>query len=193
MFLQKKASYDVQLGWGGGVVVWEETRSGAKRVIIKQKRLEIPLEKKMLEGKQNLLGGSVLGDGLGTLRDGVLGQLTGEDEADSGLDLAGGDGGALVVGSELGGLTGDTLKDIVDEGVQDGHGLVGDSGVGVDLLEDLVDVGRVGLGAGLLAVLATLSLGLALLLLGGGSGLGGGLASGGGLLLSDGGLWGHGR
>ena len=39
-----------------------------------------------------LFGGSVLGDGLGTLGDGVLGQLTGEEESDGGLDLAGGDG-----------------------------------------------------------------------------------------------------
>lgn len=41
----------------------------------------------------------------------------------------------------------------VDEGVQDGHGTVGDTSVGVDLLEDLVDVGRVGLLAGLGALL----------------------------------------
>jgi hypothetical protein len=33
----------------------------------------------------HLFGGrGVLGDGLGALRDGVLGQLTGEDEADTG-------------------------------------------------------------------------------------------------------------
>jgi len=137
----------------------------------------------------DLLGRGVLGDSLGALRDGVLGQLTGEDETDGGLDLAGGDGGALVVGSELGGLTGDTLKDVVDEGVQDGHGLVGDTGIGVDLLQDLVDVGRVSLGASLLASLAALSLGLALLLLSRGRGLGGSLASGGGLLLGNGFWW----
>ncbi len=32
---------------------------------------------------------------LGTFRDSVLGQFTREDEADSGLDLASGDGGLL--------------------------------------------------------------------------------------------------
>jgi hypothetical protein len=42
----------------------------------------------------------------------VLGQLTGEDETDRGLDLPGGDGGLLVVGSELGSLSGDALEDI---------------------------------------------------------------------------------
>ena len=53
-----------------------------------------------------------------------------------GPDLSGRDGGLLVVSSELRGLGCDTLEDIVDEGVQDGHGTVGDTGVWVDLLED---------------------------------------------------------
>jgi len=76
----------------------------------------------------------------------------------TGLDLAGRDGRLLVVGSELGGLAGDALKDVVDERVQDEHGLVGDTSVGVDLLEDLVDVGRVGLLADLaLLLLVTVS------------------------------------
>lgn len=60
-----------------------------------------------------LFGGrGVLGDGLGALRDGVLGQLTGEDEADRSLDLSGRDGRLLVVGSELGGLGGDALENV---------------------------------------------------------------------------------
>jgi hypothetical protein len=63
--------------------------------------------------RNRLFGGrGVLGDGLGTLRDGVLGQLTGEDEADGGLDLSGRDGGLLVVGGELGGLGGNALEDV---------------------------------------------------------------------------------
>ena len=37
-----------------------------------------------------------------------------------------------MVGSDWNALT-------VDEGVQDGHGTVGDTGVGVDLLEDCKD------------------------------------------------------
>ena len=57
-------------------------------------------------------GGRVLGDSLGTLRDGVLGKLTGQDQPDGGLDFPGGDGGLLVVGSQLRGLGGDTLKDV---------------------------------------------------------------------------------
>lgn len=74
----------------------------------------------------------------------MLGQFTRENEANSGLDLAGGDGGTLVVGGQLGGFGGDALKDVVDEGVQDGHGLVGDTSVGVDLLQHTVNVGGVG-------------------------------------------------
>ena len=41
---------------------------------------------------------------------------------------------------EPGSLGGNPLKDVVDEGVHDGHGLGRDAGVGVDLLQDLVDV-----------------------------------------------------
>ena len=80
------------------------------------------------------------GDGLGSFSDGVTGELTGEDETDGGLDLAGGEGVTLVVADESGGLTGDALEDVADEGVQHGHGFLGDSGLGVDLLEDTVDV-----------------------------------------------------
>ena len=66
----------------------------------------------------------------------MLGKFTREDEADTveqlglklrrdtrrnlrGLDLAGGNGGLLVVCSQLGCLGGDALEDIIDEGVQD--------------------------------------------------------------------------
>ena len=66
-----------------------------------------------------LLGAGVLGDSLGALRDGVLGELTREEEPDSGLDLAGGDGGPLVVVSQTAGLSGDSLEDVVHERVHD--------------------------------------------------------------------------
>ena len=49
----------------------------------------------------SLLGAGVLGDGLGALRDGMLGQLSGQEEPDDGLDLPGGDGGPLVVVGKL--------------------------------------------------------------------------------------------
>ncbi len=53
-----------------------------------------------------------------------------------GLDFPGRDSRLLVVGSELAGLGGDALEDVVDKRVQDRHGAVGDTSVGVDLLED---------------------------------------------------------
>jgi len=117
----------------------------------------------------------------------VLGKFTWQDETDRGLDLTGRDGGLLVVCSEFTSLSCNALEDVVDERVQDRHGTVGDTGVGVDLLEDLVDVRRVsllsGLGAlllvtggsgGLLASLLLLSWSLACWRLAGG---GGGLLS----------------
>ena len=45
-----------------------------------------------------------LGDSLGALRYGVLGQLSGQDQADRRLNLTGGDGGLLVVQGQTGSL-----------------------------------------------------------------------------------------
>ena len=67
----------------------------------------------------NLLAARVLGHGLGALAHGVLGKLTGEKETDSRLDLAGGDGGTLVVVGKTGSLGRDALEDVVHEGVHD--------------------------------------------------------------------------
>ena len=91
--------------------------------------------------------GRELGDSLGALSDGVLGELTGKEESDGSLDLAGGEGVLLVVANESGGLGGDLLEDVVDERVHDAHGSLGDTGLGVDLLEDSVDVDGEGLGS----------------------------------------------
>ena len=67
----------------------------------------------------------------------------------------------LVVVSQAGGFGGDTLEDVAHEGVHDAHGLGGDTGVGVHLLQDFVDVDGVALLAGL-SPLLSLSSGLAL-------------------------------
>lgn len=105
----------------------------------------------------------------------MLSKLTGEDETNSSLDFFGADGGTLVVGSNLAGLRGSALKDIIDKAVHDGHGLLGDVDFRVALTEDLEDVRRVRL----MTRLATLSSGGVGLL---NSRLGGGLT--GGLLFS---------
>ena len=70
----------------------------------------------------------------------MLGKLTWQEEPDSSLDFPGGDGGPLVVVSESAGLCGNALKQVIDKGVHDAHGLGGDTGVRVHLLQDLVDV-----------------------------------------------------
>lgn len=87
----------------------------------------------------------------------MLGKFAGQDQANRGLDLSGRDGGLLVVRGKLGCLSGDSLEDVIDKRVQDGHGTVGDTSVGVDLLQDLVDVGGVGLLARLGALLLVAS------------------------------------
>ena len=53
----------------------------------------------------------------------------------------------LVVSDKLGGLEGDLLEDVADEGVHDLHGSLGDTSLGVDLLEDSVDVDGEGFGS----------------------------------------------
>ena len=109
-----------------------------------------------------LLGAGVLGDGLGTLADGVLGKLAWQQEADGRLYLAAGDGRSTVVVREATGLGRYALEDVVDEAVHDGHGLAADAGVGVDLLEYLVDVDGVRLPSPPLALLVAGTDGLCL-------------------------------
>ena len=53
----------------------------------------------------------------------------------------------LIISDELGGLGSDLLEDVVDEGVHDGHGSLGDTGLWVNLLEDSVDIDGESLGS----------------------------------------------
>jgi hypothetical protein len=110
-----------------------------------------------------------LGDGLGAFRDSMLGEFTGKHETNGSLDFSAGKSCLLVVGGKLSGFSRDTLEDIVDEGVHDGHSLLGDTGIRVDLLQDLVNVRRVSLDTTLLLGTANLLGGCCLLdrLLGG--------------------------
>ena len=75
----------------------------------------------------------------------MLGKLSGKEETDGSLDLAGRKSGLLVVTGKTAGLKGKSLEDVVDERVQDRHTSLGDTGVRVNLLQHLVDVRRVGL------------------------------------------------
>ena len=73
----------------------------------------------------------------------MFSKFTRKKKADSSLDLSRRKSGLLVVSGKLGGFKGDSVKDIVDEGVEDGDTSLGDTSLRVDLLQHLVDVGRV--------------------------------------------------
>ena len=77
----------------------------------------------------------------------MLGEFSWEEESHGSLDLSGGESVLLVVSDELSRLGGNLLEDIVDEGVHDGHGFLGDSSLWVNLLEDSVDVDGESLGS----------------------------------------------
>ena len=97
----------------------------------------------------NLLAAGVLGDSLGALRHGVLGEFSRKEKSHSCLDLATGDGGLLVVVSKAGRFNGNPLEDVIDERIHDAHGLARDTSIRVDLFQHLVDVDGVGLLPGL--------------------------------------------
>ena len=98
---------------------------------------------KVNSATRSLLAAGVFGDSFGSLADGVFSQLAGQKETDSSLDLPRSDGRSLVVVSEAGSFSGDSLEDIVDKAVHDGHSFAADTGVGVHLLQHLVDVDAV--------------------------------------------------
>ncbi len=103
----------------------------------------------------SLLGRRVLGDGLGAFADGVLGQFSGQEQTNSGLNLAARDGRAAVVVCQTRCLGGDALEDVVDETVHDAHCLGADAGVGVHLLQHFVDVDSVRLSSSPLLLLVS--------------------------------------
>jgi hypothetical protein len=70
---------------------------------------------------------SVLGDSLGSFRDGVLGKLSRQQETDRGLDLSRSQSGLLVVSGKSNGFIGKTIEGVVDERVHDTHGLLGNT------------------------------------------------------------------
>ncbi len=85
----------------------------------------------------------------------MLGELTGQEETDSRLDLAGSQGGASVVVCQTRSLGSDALEDVVDKGVHDRHSFAADAGVRVHLLQHLVDVDGVALPPPLPALLVS--------------------------------------
>lgn len=110
--------------------------------------LEKPFELRIFYTQARLLGTIILGNSLDTIRNGMLGQLSGKDKSDGSLNLFAANGGSLVVGSNLASLAGSTFKDIINKAVHDGHGLLGDVHIGMALAQNLENVGRVGFVTG---------------------------------------------
>lgn len=83
--------------------------------------------------------GRKLGHGLGAFRNGMLGEFTGKNKAHGSLNFARRDGLALVGASKSTSLNRDTLKNVIDKGVHDFDGALGDARIVVHLLQDLVN------------------------------------------------------
>ena len=88
----------------------------------------------------DLLGAGVFCYSLGTFGNCVLGEFPRQKQTDSSLDFAAADCRALVVVCQARGFAGNSFEYVVDEGVHDAHCLAGDSGVGMDLFQYLVNV-----------------------------------------------------
>ena len=78
--------------------------------------------------------------GLSALGDGMLRQLTGQNQANSGLDVPTAQSLAFLHPAELGRLIGDLVEGIRHEVVHDGDSLLRDARVRMNLLEHLEDV-----------------------------------------------------
>lgn len=63
----------------------------------------------------------------------MLGQLSGQQETDCGLDFSGGERLGVVESDQTRSFVSNALEDIVDERVHDAHGTVRDTGIGVHL------------------------------------------------------------
>jgi len=79
----------------------------------------------------------------------VLGEFTRKQKFNGSLNFTGRKSSSLVVSDELGGFQSNSFKDIVDEGVHNVHGLLGDTSIRVDLLQDFVDIKGEGFGSSL--------------------------------------------
>ena len=88
------------------------------------------------------LGAGELGHSLGSLRDGVLGEFTRQDQSDGSLHLPRGQSPLLAVAAQTTSLTSDTVEGILHQVVHDSHGSLADTSLRVHLLQNLHDVRR---------------------------------------------------
>ena len=90
-----------------------------------------------------LLGAGVLRYCLGSLAHCMFCQLTRKKQTDGSLYFAGRNGLSLVVLTKSGSFTCNSVEQVVDEGVHNGHSLCGNTNVRMDLLQNTVDVSSV--------------------------------------------------
>ena len=77
----------------------------------------------------------------------MSGKFSGEDEFDGRLNFPGRESSSLVESNQLGSFSGNSVEGIMNERVHDVHGFLGNSNVGVHLLQDLVNVDGEGLNS----------------------------------------------
>ena len=80
------------------------------------------------------------GNSLGSFRNGVFGEFSGESELDSGLNFSGAHGVFLVISNKSGGFLRKSVEGVRNERVHDGHGFLGNASFRVNLLENFVNV-----------------------------------------------------
>ena len=73
----------------------------------------------------------------------MFGQVTWEDQFDSGLDIVGAQSAFSVISGQFGGFKGQSFEKISHEGVHDVHSLLGHSDFWVDVLKHFIDVDSV--------------------------------------------------
>lgn len=87
-----------------------------------------------------LFGAGVFGNSLGAFGDCVFCQFTGQQKSDSCLDFPTCDGRSLVIMSKARRFCSDSFENVIHERIHDRHSLGRDSGIGVHLLQHLVDI-----------------------------------------------------
>ena len=87
----------------------------------------------MNNGSLQNLSASELSHGLGAFRDGMLSQLSWQNQTHCGLNLPRGDCRLLVIPCKTGSLLRKLLKDIIDERVHNAHSLRRDTGIRMHL------------------------------------------------------------
>jgi len=90
----------------------------------------------------NLARTGKLGNSLGSLGYSVLGKFSRQHETHSSLNFPTAQSGLFAKSSQSSCFSSNTIKDIIDKRVHNGHSLLGNSSIRVDLLEHTVNVRR---------------------------------------------------